>query len=135
MCFALLTIVALTTACSSDDPDEWWKKPGTEQPEPETPTDPETPEEPEVVTAKPRYIWIDASANFVEFANSKENIARDLKKAFDAYQLSIDPYAHYRIGQAYEEGWTGEPNMKKAMKWYQQAAEEGHHLAIKRLKK
>ena len=51
MCFALLTIVALTTACSSDDPDEWWKKPGTEQPEPETPTDPETPEEPEVVTA------------------------------------------------------------------------------------
>ena len=84
MCFALLTIVALTTACSSDDPDEWWKKPGTEQPEPETPTEPETPEEPEVVTAKPRYIWIDASANFVEFANSKENIARDLKKAFDA---------------------------------------------------
>ena len=33
---------------------------------------------------KPRYIWIDAGANFVEFANSKENIARDLKKAYDA---------------------------------------------------
>ena len=33
---------------------------------------------------KPRYIWIDAAANFVEFANSKENIARDLQKAADA---------------------------------------------------
>ena len=56
-----------------------------------------------------------------------------LEKAFEAYQLSIDPYAHYRIGQAYEEGWTGNQNMVKAMEWYQQAAEEGHHLAIKRM--
>ena len=36
------------------------------------------------VTAKPRYIWIDAAANFPEFANSKENISRDLTKAKDA---------------------------------------------------
>ena len=57
-----------------------------------------------------------------------------LKKAFEAYQLSIDPYAHYRLGQAYEEGWTGTQDMKLSMKWYKQAAEEGHHLAIKRLK-
>ena len=63
------------------------------------------------------------------------SVSPDLKKAFEAYQLSIDPYAHYRIGQAYEEGWVGEPNLDKAMKWYRQAAEEGHHLAIKRLKK
>lgn len=58
----------------------------------------------------------------------------DLGKAFEAYSLSIDPYAHYRIGQAYEEGWMGIYDMKIAMKWYHQAAEEGHHLAIKRLK-
>ena len=31
--------------------------------------------------AKPRYIWVDAAANFPDFANSKENIARDLKLA------------------------------------------------------
>ena len=61
-------------------------------------------------------------------------IKPDLKKAFKAYQLSTDPYAHYRIGQAYEEGWTDVPNMTLAMKWYKQAAEEGHHLAIKRMK-
>lgn len=33
---------------------------------------------------KPRYIWVDASANFPDFANSKENIARDLALAKDA---------------------------------------------------
>lgn len=62
-------------------------------------------------------------------------VAPCLEKAFDAYQLSIDPYAHYRIGQAYEEGWTDVCDLSLAMKWYKQAAEEGHHLAIKRMKK
>lgn len=33
---------------------------------------------------KPRFIWIDAAANFNDFANSKENIARDLALAKDA---------------------------------------------------
>ena len=61
------------------------------------------------------------------------NVKPCLKKAFEAYQLSIDPYAHYRIGQAYEEGWIGEPQASLAMQWYRKAAEEGHHLAIKRL--
>ncbi|MBQ8520832.1 MAG: sel1 repeat family protein [Bacteroides sp.] len=60
-------------------------------------------------------------------------IKPNLQKAFEAYSLSTDPYAHYRLGQAYEEGWTGKPDMKQAMKWYEQAAKEGHHLAIKRL--
>ena len=63
------------------------------------------------------------------------NVKANLKNAFTSYQLSLDPYAHYRIGQAYEEGWTGNPDIEKAMKWYHQAAQEGHHLAIKRLKR
>lgn len=62
------------------------------------------------------------------------NIKPSLRKALEAYQLSIDPYAHYRIGQAYEEGWISVSNLSIAMKWYKQAAEEGHHLAIKKLK-
>ena len=62
-------------------------------------------------------------------------IKPDLKLAFEAYQLSVDPYAHYRIGQAYEENWTGISDMNLAMKWYRQSAEEGHHLAIKRIQK
>lgn len=35
-------------------------------------------------TAKPRYVWIDAAANFSEYANSKDNIRRDLTKAKNA---------------------------------------------------
>ena len=35
-------------------------------------------EEPEPIVAKPRFIWIDAAANFPDFANSKDNILRDL---------------------------------------------------------
>lgn len=80
MCFALLFTAALFTACSTDEPEYWWDTEDTENQEPETPN---TPENPEVKKAKPRYIWIDAAANFVEFANSKNNIARDLKKAAD----------------------------------------------------
>ncbi len=33
------------------------------------------------VEEKPRFIWIDAPANFPDFANSKDNIRRDLQKA------------------------------------------------------
>ncbi|MGM9787749.1 MAG: alpha amylase family protein [Candidatus Cryptobacteroides sp.] len=33
---------------------------------------------------KPRYIWVDASANFADFANSQENIRRDLTLAKEA---------------------------------------------------
>ena len=35
----------------------------------------------EKTDAKPRYIWIDAAANFPRFADSKENIREDLTKA------------------------------------------------------
>ena len=32
-------------------------------------------------SVKPRYLWIDAAANFPDYANSKENIKRDLTLA------------------------------------------------------
>ena len=35
-------------------------------------------------SVKSNYLWIDAAANFEDFANSKDNIARDLAKAKDA---------------------------------------------------
>lgn len=60
-------------------------------------------------------------------------IKPSLPKAFEAYMQSVDYYAMYRIGQAYEEGWIGDPNLEEAMKWYRKAAENGHHLALKRL--
>ena len=62
-------------------------------------------------------------------------IAVSLPDALAAYRLSVDPYAHYRIGQAYEEGWTGEKKFDEAMRWYRRAAAEGHHLAMRRLRR
>ncbi len=47
----------------------------TEAPAPPTPAGPET---------NPMYIWVDAAANFPDFANSKENILRDLTLAKEA---------------------------------------------------
>lgn len=59
---------------------------------------------------------------------------RDAKLALEAYHLSEDPYAWYRIGQSYEEGWVDAPDLETAMVWFNKAAAVGHHLAIKRLK-
>lgn len=64
---AAVTACALTTVgCGDDSKDpEWdWDKPTTSDDN----------------SIKPRYIWIDAAANFYDYANSKENIARDMKK-------------------------------------------------------
>lgn len=62
-----------------------------------------------------------------------DEIKQNLSLALEAYRISEDPYSWYRIGQSYEEGWTEEPNIHKAMKWYHKAASVGHHLALKRL--
>lgn len=62
-----------------------------------------------------------------------EGLEPCLSKAFKAYSYSDEPYALYRIGQAYEEGWVGEPDLAKAMIWYRESADKGHHLALARL--
>ncbi|MCS2305572.1 hypothetical protein NXX42_00160 [Bacteroides thetaiotaomicron] len=38
------------------------------------------PENPDVTEIKPRYVWIDAAANFPDYANNKENISTDMVK-------------------------------------------------------
>lgn len=68
--YSTLAIVGLSMASCSDEKDlpEW----------------PWTPDEPQdttvVVEAKPRYVWIDAAANFEDYANNRENIAADLAR-------------------------------------------------------
>lgn len=63
------------------------------------------------------------------------SLPASLPKAFEAYRKSTDYYAMYRIGQAYEEGWTGKTDMDEAIKWYRKAASFGHHLALKRIER
>ena len=52
------------TSCSDDSdgiPGSPWSDNSTEKPD-----------EPEVTEAKPRYIWIDAAANFPDYANRRK---------------------------------------------------------------
>ena len=52
---------------------------------PENPDTPETPDQPETPTPAPNakrcFIWIDAAANFPDFADDRDKIVRDLTKA------------------------------------------------------
>ena len=55
-----------------------------EQPvDPESPVDPEPPVEPEPVKGKRCFIWIEGNANFRDYEDSRENIARDMEKIAD----------------------------------------------------
>jgi len=67
----LMGLAATLTACGNDEPSP-------------TPTPTPDPEPSVTVQEKPRYMWIDASANFPIFADSKDNIRRDLGRAHDA---------------------------------------------------
>lgn len=62
----------------SDDWKEQTPEPGPEEPGPEGPgtEDPA----PEVKEGKARLVWIDAAANFEDYANDKENISKDMSR-------------------------------------------------------
>lgn len=47
---------------------------------PETPVEPEVPVGPEQTVGKARLVWIDAAANFSDYANSKPKIELDMKR-------------------------------------------------------
>lgn len=89
----ILLALALVTFVSCDKPDEgnlWsddWKEPAQEQEkpdgqDPDDPKDPEndTPVDPPAKEAKARLVWIDAAANFEDYANSKDNINADMAR-------------------------------------------------------
>lgn len=73
----LATYLLLALALASCAPED---RPGTPD-GPDTPVVP--PDEPEVPSGKPRYVWIDASANFFYFANDKAYIGREVKQIAD----------------------------------------------------
>jgi uncharacterized lipoprotein YddW (UPF0748 family) len=66
--FLLIFVVLIQLSCSdrNSDPDWIWTGDDSTQ------------------TVKPRYIWIDAAANFPDYANSRDNIVRDLTKVKEA---------------------------------------------------
>lgn len=74
----LWTVILLLTALCCTRPESPVPTP---EPEPEPTPTPVTPVEPE--QAKPRFVWIDASANFRYYANDKAYIAKELKQVAD----------------------------------------------------
>jgi len=83
--FASLVGIWSCTKPSSGIPDWPWDdpvKPTPVDPEPGPGPEPEPEPEP-VIEGKARYIWIDGSANFRFYADSKEQIATDLKRLKD----------------------------------------------------
>lgn len=95
---------------------------------------------------QPAFIWIDAAANFVEFANSKENIARDLKKAKDCgftdIVVDVRPtmgdvlFKTDRIAQVTKlDAWLpgGYGFVERTADWdyLQSFIDEGHKLGLK----
>lgn len=97
---------------------------------------------------KPRYIWIDAAANFNDFANSKENIIRDLTLAknvgFTDIVVDIRPTSGDILYKSSVPGveqvkWVGAwvngtySKVERTVTWdYLQAfIDEGHKLGLK----
>ena len=68
-------LAAVLGACSpKEDPSAYkWREEWTE-PEPDTPEMPDGPDNPGLpeIKGKPRYIWIDAAANFKYYANDND---------------------------------------------------------------
>lgn len=59
---------------------------------------------------------------------------KDLSRAFELYKECGLPYAHYRVGEFYENGWGVEQDLEAAKAYYRQAYKEGHSLASMKLK-
>ena len=75
--------VVMAASCKEETPLPPWKWEDPNKGDDDDDDD-DNNKEPGKVVAKPRFIWIDASANFPDFANSKDNILRDLLLAKSA---------------------------------------------------
>ena len=78
LCLSLASFLA----CEKPEDDYKWNDNWNENTQPEEKPEEEKPEEekPEVKTGKARRVWIDAAANFKDYANSRKNIADDMKR-------------------------------------------------------
>ena len=67
----------LLAACTPENPHNYkWRE---QWKDPETPVDPDP--DPEIeIKGKPRYVWVDAAANFQYYANDADYIAEDCKR-------------------------------------------------------
>lgn len=108
----------------------------------------EFPDPPSSNKDKPRFIWIDAAANFKDFANSKENIARDLKLAKDAgftdvvvdvrptngdilYKSTVAGSQQVEWLGAWLDGVYGKVTRTATFDYLQEFIDKGHEIGLK----
>lgn len=130
----LFMAVVFLGSCSKDDTD--YSKEFEEKEE----------EEEIPVEEKARYIWVDAAANFIDFANSRENIKRDLTLAKEAgftdivvdvrpsmgdvlFQTDVAPQVEKL--QAWLPSGFSDVNRTATFDYLQAFIEEGHALDLK----
>ncbi len=131
--FLLVGLLFTFVACGGDDvPD----------------TDYEFPDPPKNNIDKPRYIWIDAAANFHDFANSRENIIRDITLAKDAgftdivvdirptngdilYKSSVPGVEPVKWLGAWVNGVYSKVDRTATWDYLQAFIDEGHKLGLK----
>lgn len=131
--FLLIGMVALSLSCSDSDNKE---------------DDFEFPDPPASNDDKPRYIWIDAAANFKDFANNKDNIARDLKLAKDAgftdivvdvrpsngdilFESSVEGAQKVEWLAAWIDGVYGKVTRTATFDYLQEFIDKGHELDLR----
>lgn len=71
-----IVLVAVLCACTAEDPHQYKWRDSWGGGEPETPVEPETPE----IVGKPRYLWVDAAANYLYYADDADAIAADCRR-------------------------------------------------------
>lgn len=79
---------AAFSGCTKPDGGYKWQNEWQEKEDPDDPSDPADPSDPDdpsdedetTIKGKPRVVWIDAAANFSDYANSESKIASDVKK-------------------------------------------------------
>lgn len=113
----LAAATAFIAASCSDKSEEilWnpeWNEGNGDDDEPDEPD----PEEPEGITGKPRYVWIDAAANFEDYANSEDNIKADMQKIKDAGFTDVIVDVRPTSGDVLFKSTTADP-LKKVDAW------------------
>ena len=75
-------LLLLAVACQPEETGYKWRE---EWEKSETPDDPDGPEGPDLpeIKGKPRYVWVDAAANFPYYANDPGAIAEDCRRIAD----------------------------------------------------
>lgn len=133
------TVEKPDTPDTPDTPDNpGTEDPGTDNPGTEDPTpDPD---------AKPCFIWIDAAANFPDFANDRDKIVRDLTKAaecgFTDIVVDVRPTTGdvlFKTDKCQQVEWLGAWLSSGYTKIYREAdwdylqafIEEGHNLGLR----